>query len=197
MNSASKLLLALLIATVGFACKSDNAETNTSNAADKAEQTVEKDEETVTLPVEEKEPSEMVESVDLDELHLWEDRVILLFAQNPKNPKYREMAAELAESTEGVADRDLVIYHLFWERPGLVGDKGVPVEVAKQLQREHAVLEDAFTFILIGKDGSQKMRAEEAVPVKMVFDEIDSMPMRQREMKEGPQKEEQKAEPKK
>ncbi|MGM0558156.1 MAG: DUF4174 domain-containing protein [Myxococcota bacterium] len=186
MNSTTNVLLVLLLATsLGFACKSDNAESNASSAQTQTRQNVEESEDNVTLPIEEKEPSEMVESVDVKEEHLWEDRAILLFAQNPDNPKYREMAAELAESREGVEDRDLVIYHLFWERPGLVGDKGVPVEVARKLQRRHAVLEDAFTFILIGKDGSQKMRGEEAVPLKMIFEEIDSMPMRKQEMKEG------------
>lgn len=175
-------IFALLLLSAGaFGCKSNPAETESTT--DQTE-TPASQEESVTLPIDNVEPTESLESVDLREKHQWNDRVILLFAPHPDHPDYREMAAELAESTDGIEERDLVIYHMFWERKGLVGDKAIPTKVAEELRRERAVLKDAFTFILLGKDGGQKMRAEEAVSVKAVFDEIDSMPMRKKEMKE-------------
>lgn len=181
MHSRRLALLAALIAAIAFGCKSNSAESDSSNV--EATKTND-EEETVKLAVETTEPTESVDAIDLEEDHLWEDRVILLFADNAEHPEYREMAAELAGATDGVDERDLVIYHMFWERPGLVGDQKIPVELAQEMRRKHAVLEDAFTFILIGKDGTQKLRAEEAVPVETVFDRIDSMPMRKQEMKE-------------
>lgn len=184
MTSRPWIFAVLLVAAGAFGCKSNSAEADSTKTNAESEQS---QEEAVALPIESVEPGESIESVDLREKHLWQDRVILLFAPNPTHPDYREMAAELAESSDGIEERDLVIYHLFWERPGLVGDKEVPVEVAEGLRREHAVLKDAFTYILLGKDGAQKMRSEEAVPVKTVFDEIDSMPMRKKEMKEEEQ----------
>jgi hypothetical protein len=36
----------------------------------------------------------------------------------------------------------------------------------------------------VGKDGTVKRRSEAPVPLSQVFEQIDSMPMRQREMRE-------------
>ena len=137
--------------------------------------------ETAELPEATGEP---IEEIDL-ERHMWEHRTILLFAPSPKHREYVEMRREVSENPDGVEERDLVVYHLFFDRPGRFENRPVTVEATQKLRRRMAVLEDAFTFILVGKDGTQKMRAEEAVDVETVFSEIDSMPMRQREMKEG------------
>lgn len=42
---------------------------------------------------------------------------------------------------------------------------------------------EGFAVALLGKDGGVKLRSTEVVEPKMVFDLIDSMPMRQQEMK--------------
>ena len=45
------------------------------------------------------------------------------------------------------------------------------------------VKEDTFAVFLIGKDGGIKMRKEKVVPMEEIFRLIDSMPMRQAEMR--------------
>ena len=42
----------------------------------------------------------------------------------------------------------------------------------------------AFTFILVGKDGGEKMRADTVVSLAQLYKTIDAMPMRREEMKE-------------
>lgn len=177
------LLTLLLVAGLATGCEKDPVETDSERSRQSGGKTKASQDKTVELPVETKSPTKMVDAIDIDEEHRGKDRVILLFAQSPDNPEYREMAAELAESTAGLEERDVVVYHMFWERPGLVGERGIPADVAEKTRRKYAVLKDAFTFILIGKDTGQKMRSEEAVPVETVFEEIDNMPMRRREMK--------------
>ena len=39
-------------------------------------------------------------------------------------------------------------------------------------------------ILLVGKDGGVKLRSEEPVSIQRIFDLIDSMPMRRREMRE-------------
>ncbi len=46
----------------------------------------------------------------------------------------------------------------------------------------HTVVDTGFTVILIGKDGTVKRRSNEVLDAWEFFDQIDTMPMRQREM---------------
>ena len=42
----------------------------------------------------------------------------------------------------------------------------------------------AFTFILVGKDGGEKMRTDTIVSLAQLYKTIDAMPMRKEEMKQ-------------
>lgn len=42
---------------------------------------------------------------------------------------------------------------------------------------------EKFTVVLLGKDGTEKYRSEKPVPTKTLFSLIDQMPMRQSELK--------------
>jgi len=47
------------------------------------------------------------------------------------------------------------------------------------------VAHSAFRTVLVGKDGAEKRRDAAPVTARSLFDTIDAMPMRQREMREG------------
>jgi hypothetical protein len=55
--------------------------------------------------------------------------------------------------------------------------------VSAAMARKWGASGQGFTYLLIGKDGGVKARAREAVPLDEVFRQIDSMPMRQQEMR--------------
>lgn len=44
--------------------------------------------------------------------------------------------------------------------------------------------EGPFAAVLVGKDGTVKLRSDEPVPAEELFDLVDAMPMRRREMRE-------------
>lgn len=127
---------------------------------------------------------EMIDRVDLEE-HRWKDRVILLFAERSEQRDYQKMQEALARESAGVAERDLIIYHLFFDEVGRLNEEPVSSEAAAALASQYDVATDVFTYLLIGKDGGVKMRANEAVSLESIFARIDSMPMRQREMREA------------
>ena len=117
--------------------------------------------------------------VDLKQ-YQWEKRLILLFAPSAEEQAYREQVVVL-EGSEGLLERDLLIAHLFETGSGQLGDEVLSEDEAAALRSEYEV-GDGFTFILIGKDGTEKRRSQEVVQVDDLFTQIDSMPMRQREM---------------
>ena len=43
-----------------------------------------------------------------------------------------------------------------------------------------------YQFILVGKDGGEKLRADTIIDTKQLFATIDAMPMRREEMKHKP-----------
>jgi len=66
-------------------------------------------------------------------------------------------------------------------------DDGRPLTDAavRRLRDRFSVPPVAFRVILVGKDGTEKQRSAEPVSIRSIFDRIDAMPMRQREMDEG------------
>jgi hypothetical protein len=52
------------------------------------------------------------------------------------------------------------------------------------LRKKFGVTADEFEVILIGKDGTVKLRSKAAVSTSALFQLIDAMPMRQEEMRE-------------
>ncbi len=166
-------LAAVLLLTVCVGCQALPAQAEAGKKASQAEHRDDKE-------------SEMLDTIDLDQ-HRWKHRVILLFAPGSDQPDYQAMNDALAEQSEGVDERDLVVYHLFFDDAGRVGQQPVAREAATALAEEYDAPTDGFTYVLIGKDGGAKMRAGEAVAVEDIFARIDSMPMRQREMRESGQ----------
>lgn len=53
-----------------------------------------------------------------------------------------------------------------------------------ELRRKFHVAEGAFTVVLIGKDGGEKLRSTKPIDVEELNATIDAMPMRKSEMKE-------------
>lgn len=114
----------------------------------------------------------------------WEKRVILLFYPSDESSAIRGQMEILEEGREGILDRDLLVVRLPANGPGQVEeDRIVRLKVA-ELYRTSGLTPGDFRFILIGKDGIQKLDQSSPVELKQLFGLIDSMPMRLREMRE-------------
>lgn len=117
--------------------------------------------------------------------HRWNDRVLLLYAPAADAPALAHYRAELAARQCGIADRDLVTGEVIGEHAGLLGDARLSPERARSLRAHHGVPRDRVATILVGKDGGVKLNLDGVAALSQVFQRIDGMPMRQREMAEG------------
>ena len=124
------------------------------------------------------------------ESYTWENRLIVLFTPSTGHPAYQAQLESLEKQTPGLRDRDLRILH---------AAKTETVNVAGHQQRLHRVFTGeqitklyanyeidsaSFVLLLIGKDGTVKMRRTGHVAPGEIFERIDQMPMRRREMQE-------------
>lgn len=82
----------------------------------------------------------------------------------------------LAGYESGIEERDLLVI------PHFENDAG---EEATSLRDRFDVGSGMFTAVLVGKDGGEKFRSRNPIPPQDLFERIDAMPMRRREMREG------------
>ncbi len=55
---------------------------------------------------------------------------------------------------------------------------------SEELLSRYATAKEEFALIVLGRDGNEKMRSKSVVPASTIFSLIDSMPMRQNEIKQ-------------
>ena len=122
--------------------------------------------------------------------HRWEHRLLLVFAPSDTSEAVLEQDDAFDGHDEGFRDRDLVLLTLPGSDQGAQrtapGANPQPLTgaAARRLRDRFDVPADAFRVVLVGKDGTEKRRDAEPVPARSLFDTIDAMPMRQREMRE-------------
>ncbi|MBS3771945.1 MAG: DUF4174 domain-containing protein [Bacteroidales bacterium] len=119
---------------------------------------------------------------DMLEQYQWENRLILLFGSISESAVEKQIT-ELEKDTEGITDRDLLIFHIDRDEVRFIEKSDNPAPSADKLRNRYNIGEQEFRYILIGKDGGVKLNKKEFVPNKDLFSVIDAMPMRQREMR--------------
>ena len=123
------------------------------------------------------------QEVAIPENYLWKNRLILLFASDKDNPMLQQQHTQLQADADGLTDRDLLIFRVL---PGqVIGQDTIwDAASAQKLRDKYDVKKSEFCVILIGKDGSEKLRKDELLARKELYAVIDAMPMRRREMRE-------------
>lgn len=119
---------------------------------------------------------------DMLKQYQWENRLILLFGSISESAVEKQIT-ELEKDTEGITDRDLLIFHIDRDEVRFIEKSDNPAPSADKLRNRYNIGEQEFRYILIGKDGGVKLNKKEFVPNKDLFSVIDAMPMRQREMR--------------
>lgn len=115
----------------------------------------------------------------------WQNRVIILLSDHRRDPEYRRQLQQLDNNTNGLSERDLRILSVFDEGISTLDGREITAGSAQKIQDRYGDERNSFMFLLIGKDGGVKIRADHAVSANHIFERIDSMPMRQREMKKN------------
>jgi hypothetical protein len=121
-------------------------------------------------------------------------RPLLIFASSA-NEEFNQQMQILAGQTPELERRQVLVIPVF-PRSGADGKEDMP----EALETDVAALEpseselarrrfhigpDDFTVILVGKDGGEKLRARTPVTIERLIKLIDSMPARQKELRDG------------
>lgn len=131
------------------------------------------------------------DSVDFRvEIHQWEHRLLFVFVAAETSDALARQEEAFAGHDAGFRDRDLLLVTMRGPDRGTYrvapGTDSRPLTKAtvQRLRKRFDVPPDTFRVVLVGKDGTEKRRDAEPVSTRAIFDAIDAMPMRQREMRE-------------
>lgn len=109
------------------------------------------------------------ESSDLSKF-VWEKRPVIVFADSPNDPAFKRQLELLHVGRDDLAERDVVV--LTDTDPAARG----PLRIKLRPR--------GFALVLIGKDGTVKLRKPKPWDVRELGRVIDKMPMRQQEIEE-------------
>jgi IS4 transposase len=116
----------------------------------------------------------------------WQSRPLLLFAPTENDPRLAETLSRIEASRCDFVSRDMVIGVVVSEGSSTLDGQAITVEESQRLMSQYAVGENAFSVVLIGKDGGEKLRVDEVPDLPRIYAVVDGMPMRSREMGADP-----------
>lgn len=111
----------------------------------------------------------VAETVTLDDF-LWVNRLIVVFADTDRDPKFREQMELLAERPEELALRDVVII--------IDTDPAARSDIRRELRPR------GFGFVFVDKDGVIKLRKPAPWHVREIIRSIDKTELRQQEIRQ-------------
>jgi hypothetical protein len=85
-------------------------------------------------------------------------------------------------------DRDMVLGRIVTEGTSTLGGHVLDTNQARRLLSEFGIGADSFGVVLIGKDGSEKLRVADVPDLQKIYAVIDDMPMRARETSANPRR---------
>ena len=116
--------------------------------------------------------------------YLWKNRPFLIFAPAASSKNLVRQRASVAANRGHFQERDIVIVEIIGDRVSTsLGSKAKVSAIT--LRKLYGVSAGEFNAILVGKDGGEKLRSKAVVGPDRLFRLIDSMPMRQQEMRRG------------
>jgi hypothetical protein len=113
-------------------------------------------------------------------------RLFILFSPSEADARLTAATGALASRRCSLADRDIVVAIVPGDGTGRVGERPLTRSESDALRARHGVGADAFAFVLVGKDGGEKLRTSGVPPLDEVFARIDGMPMRRAEITDRP-----------
>ncbi|PSR55801.1 hypothetical protein AHMF7605_21025 [Adhaeribacter arboris] len=108
-------------------------------------------------------------------------RFLLIFAPDSQNEFLLEQDKMLRQAHLGLSERDLLVVQVVENNVEINPHVKEEMPPAASLRQTYKINPAQFAVILVGKDGTEKYRAAHAQAPAVLFDIIDSMPMRQHE----------------
>jgi hypothetical protein len=121
-------------------------------------------------------------TVDLKQ-YQWKNRLLLVFAPTREEPSFKALHDSTVARRADVEDRDLVVFELLESGPSSVDGDPLDPATARQLRNRFGAPPGGFSVVLVGKDGGVKLDRQDRTSLEEIFALIDSMPMRQEEMR--------------
>ena len=125
-------------------------------------------------------------SMDLTQFQ-WKNRLLFIFAEDASHPLFKDLQSQIEAEKAEVDDRDLIVFEVPANGPARMGTTNLDRQQADSLRNHFDLPSDTFSLILVGKDGGIKLKRSDQVDLTEIFGLIDSMPMRQREMRQKSQ----------
>ncbi len=113
--------------------------------------------------------------------YLWKNRVVLAFAPSRDDATFSRFREAWRDRNRGVSDRDLVLVEIFEQGESRAHGERLSGQDASTLRERFAPRPERSTFVLVGKDGGEKLRRS-SVELPEIFAAIDAMPMRRAEI---------------
>jgi len=114
----------------------------------------------------------------------WKNRLLLLFVPDASAPEYIDQWDTLNRHWDALIDRDLLVVSIFEADGGDIDGAEISEDDTEALRRQFKVKPSWAAAVLVGKDGTEKQRYPMPADPAKVAALIDTMPMRQREMRE-------------
>ncbi len=99
-------------------------------------------------------------------------REIYIFSTDADNASFINQKSIFLKDVTGLKERDIKIHEVL----GLKANEAV--------FKKYKVSAQDFTFVLVGKDGGEKLRSNCPITLQKLYATIDAMPMRKAEMKQ-------------
>ncbi len=114
----------------------------------------------------------------------WKNRIILLVDASPDTDALQSQLAELTSDKKALKETDILIFRV--TQDAVYAADGSPSKLkAKRIYDDCDLDSDFKGTLLLGKDGGVKLNKPFEVSAQEIFDLIDGMPMRRREMRDS------------
>lgn len=117
--------------------------------------------------------------------HLRENRVLIVMTTDTDNEQFQGQVKQLEENVPGLRERKLIVYLATPEAYKIFNsktDNWIPdASLYKNYKRKDSTIE----LVLIGLDGGVKDIKYSFTPIQDIFAIIDTMPMRQSELRKN------------
>lgn len=107
----------------------------------------------------------------------WSNRLLLIVSDNPNSPEVKQQISLFADDSLALDERKLLILQVFPEHY-LMGANNFVRRQSREIYFDYKSVDRPFQVILIGLDGSEKLRKNNLIMPAELYTIIDSMPMR-------------------
>jgi len=118
--------------------------------------------------------------------HQWEHRILIVHTTDADSEKFVDQLQAFNGQEKGLIERKLILYKIIGNQLELLDFKNSrPLDsgtISENFIYKYLQNTNDFKIILLGLDGGIKLQQESILSIDTLFNTIDAMPMRQREM---------------